>query len=100
TDAQQAMLRQYVHDSGGGLVMVGGPNAFGAGGWIGSPLADALPIRLDPPQKRQMPRGALAIVVHSVEMPRGVFYGKQVCNAAVDALSSLDMVGLIEFGGF
>lgn len=99
TTQQQELLRQYVHDTGGGLVVIGGPDSFGAGGWIGSPLADAFPIRLDPPQKRQMPRGALAIVVHSVEIPRGVFYGKQICNAAVDALSRLDLVGIIEYQG-
>lgn len=98
TLAQQASMRQYVHDSGGGLVMIGGDESFGAGGWIGSPVADVLPVRLDPPQKRQMPRGALVLVVHSVEMPSGVFYGKQVCNAAVDALSRLDMVGIVEYG--
>lgn len=100
TVQQQELLRQYVHDTGGGLVMIGGPDTFGAGGWIGSPLADALPIRLDPPQKRQMPRGALALIVHSVEIPQGVFYGKQVANAAVDALSRLDLVGIIEYQGF
>lgn len=96
SSAQQELMRQYVHDTGGGLVMIGGPDSFGAGGWIGSALADALPIRLDPPQKRQMPRGALALVIHSVEIPRGVYYGKQICNAAVDALSRLDLVGIIE----
>ncbi|MFI4897291.1 MAG: VWA domain-containing protein [Phycisphaerales bacterium JB059] len=95
--ADQDNLRQYVHDSGGGLVMTGGPESFGAGGWIGSPLEDDLPVRLDPPQKRQMPRGALALVMHSIEMPQGVYYGKQVARAAVDALSRLDLVGIIEF---
>ena len=99
SEAQQEIMRQYIKDSGGGLVMVGGPDSFGAGGWIGSPLADALPIRLDPPQKRQMPRGALALVIHSVEIPRGVYYGKQICNSAVDTLSRLDLVGIIEFQG-
>jgi len=98
-ETQQEMMRQYVHDTGGGIVMIGGPESFGAGGWIGSPLADALPIRLDPPQKRQMPRGALALIVHSVEIPKGVFYGKQICNAAVDALSRLDLVGIVEYQG-
>lgn len=99
--SQQAQedLRQYVHDTGGGLIMVGGPNSFGAGGWIGSPLEDALPVRLDPPQKRQMPRGALMIISHSVEMPQGVTWGKKTASAAVDALSRLDLVGLVEFQG-
>lgn len=99
SEAQQELMRQYVHDTGGGLVMIGGPDSFGAGGWIGSPLADALPIRLDPPQKRQMPRGALALIIHSVEIPRGVYYGKEICNAAVDAMSRLDLVGIIEYQG-
>ena len=99
SEAQQELMRQYVYDTGGGLVMIGGPESFGAGGWIGSPLADALPIRLDPPQKRQMPRGALALVVHSVEIPRGVYYGKEICNSAVDALSRLDLIGIIEYQG-
>lgn len=98
-ETQQEMMRQYVHDTGGGIVMIGGPESFGAGGWIGSPMADALPIRLDPPQKRQMPRGALALIVHSVEIPRGVFYGKQIANAAADALSRLDLIGIVEYQG-
>ncbi|MBX3361091.1 MAG: VWA domain-containing protein [Phycisphaeraceae bacterium] len=97
TLAQQVAMRQYVHDSGGGLVMIGGPDSFGAGGWIGSPIEEVLPVRLDPPQKRQMPRGALVLIIHSVEMPQGVFYGKQVANAAVDALSRLDLAGIIEY---
>lgn len=97
TQSQQQNLRNYVHDSGGGLVMIGGPDSFGAGGWIGSPIEEALPVRLDPPQKRQMPRGALVLIVHSVEMPSGVFYGRQVSNAAIDALSRLDLAGIIEF---
>lgn len=96
---QQEDLRQYVHDSGGGLVMIGGPESFGAGGWIGSPLEDALPVRLDPPQKRQMPRGALVLVIHSVELPQGVYYGKKVSEAAVNALSRLDLIGINEFNG-
>ncbi len=96
SERQQENLRQYVHDSGGGLAMLGGPSSFGAGGWIGSPLEDALPIKLDPPQKRQMPRGALVLVIHSVEMPQGAYWGKQVSNAAVDALSRLDLAGIVE----
>lgn len=99
TQQQQEELKKYIHDGGGGLVMIGGPNSFGAGGWIGSTLEEALPIRLDPPQKRQMPRGALAIITHSVEMPDGVFYGKQTAEAAVRALSRDDLAGIVEFRG-
>lgn len=94
---QQEELRAYVHDAGGGLVLTGGPSSFGAGGWINSPLADALPLLLDPPQKQQLPRGAMALLMHSCEMPEGNFWGQKVATAAVNALSRLDLVGVIEY---
>ena len=53
-DAQPYGLEKYLPElaayvrSGGGLVMVGGPNSFLAGGYAGTPLADVLPVRLDP----------------------------------------------------
>lgn len=97
SEDQQQQLAQYVHDSGGGLVVIGGPDSFGAGGWIGSDLEDALPIQLDPPQKRQMPRGALVLVIHSVEISASVFFGQKICQAAVDALSRRDLVGIVEY---
>lgn len=100
SELQQQAIRQYVEDGGGGLIMTGGPDSFGAGGWIGSPLEDVLPVQLDPPQTRQMPRGALALIMHSIEMPEGVYYGKKTAEAAATALSRLDLVGIIEYSGF
>jgi len=92
-----ATLHAYVHDLGGGLIMAGGPESFGAGGWIDTDVAKALPVDLDPPQTRQMPRGALALVMHSCEMPQGNYWGQQVAIAAIEALSSLDYVGILTF---
>jgi len=57
------LLRSYVHDLGGGLLVTGGDNSFGAGGWIGSALADALPVKLDPPASREMMRTCVAVVI-------------------------------------
>ncbi|MGD1916681.1 MAG: VWA domain-containing protein, partial [Phycisphaerales bacterium] len=99
-------LRQYVHDVGGGLVMLGGPNSFGAGGWINSPLEDALPIRLDPPQKRQLPRGAIAIVIDTSGSMGGTVGGlglsqldiaKEGAMAGINTLSSRDLATVIRF---
>ncbi|HEY2366284.1 MAG TPA: glutamine amidotransferase, partial [Polyangiaceae bacterium] len=39
-------LASYVR-TGGGLVMVGGPNSFVAGGYANTPLAEVLPVRLE-----------------------------------------------------
>ena len=93
---QQEELLAYVRDLGGGMVVIGGDKSFGAGGWNGSPLAEAWPIRLDPPQKRQMPRGALALVMHSCEVPRGNYWGKRTAEAAIEALAARDLVGIYE----
>lgn len=38
-------LADYV-SGGGALAMIGGPDAFGAGGWADTPLAGALPVRI------------------------------------------------------
>ena len=97
-DAQtDRAIRTWVHDLGGGLIMLGGDQSFGAGGWIDSEVAKALPVRLDPPQERQMVRGALALIMHSCEMARGNFWGQQVAIAAIEALSRLDYVGIVTF---
>ena len=99
TMAQQEMLCRYVNDLGGGLVMVGGPDAFGAGGWIGSPVAAILPVDLDPPQKKQLPLGALVLVLdHSGSM---VGEKVEICKAAaagaVRLLSRRDQLGIVVF---
>lgn len=106
TLAQQDAMVQYVHDVGGGLLFLGGPDSFGAGGWIGSSLAEALPVSLDPPQKRQMPLGALAIIIDkSGSMAAGIagttITQQQAANEAaimgVQALSRLDQATIIAF---
>ena len=97
TFAQQDMLCSYVNDLGGGLVMTGGPNSFGAGGWIGSPVAEILPVDLDPPQKKQLPKGALALLMHACEMPQGNYWGKMIASSAVETLSRLDLVGILAY---
>jgi uncharacterized membrane protein len=90
-------LRSYVHDLGGGLLMLGGNESFGAGGWIDSQTAKALPIKLDPPQQRQMVRGALALIMHSTEMENANFWSQQTAIAAIDTLTSLDYIGISTF---
>jgi uncharacterized membrane protein len=98
---QQQMFCRFVNDLGGGLIMVGGPRAFGAGGWIGSPVAEILPVDLDPPQKKQMPKGALVLVIDR----SGSMTGEKLrmCRiaaaAAVRMLSRLDLVGVVIFDG-
>jgi Ca-activated chloride channel family protein len=62
-NATDRMLRSYVHDLGGGLMMTGGDRAFGAGGWIESEVAQAMPVKMDPPATRDLMRACVALVI-------------------------------------
>jgi uncharacterized membrane protein len=97
TDEQQQVLASYVHELGGGLVMIGGEQAFGAGGWAGSRLEQILPLDMDVPARREIAKGALVLLMHSTEMPDGNYWGEQCAIKAVEALSERDEVGVLSF---
>ncbi|MBI2923547.1 MAG: FixH family protein [Planctomycetes bacterium] len=63
--AQQDALRQYVHDLGGGLVMIGGDASFGAGVWQKTPVEEALPVYCDVRQMKHLASLAVCIVIDS-----------------------------------
>jgi len=98
SDKHDAVIASYVHDFGGGLIMVGGPDSFGAGGWQGTKIEEVLPVNMDIPAQRQMPKGALVLVIHSCEMPDGNYWGEQCAIKAVETLSARDDIGVISFG--
>lgn len=97
TNETDLLLHSYVHELGGGLLVTGGDRAFGAGGWQGSEASKAFPLRLEPPATRQLPKGALVLIMHSCEMAAGNYWGEKVADAAVDALSRLDLAGIVTF---
>lgn len=95
--SQDQALASYVNDMGGGLVMIGGPETFGAGGWQGSKVEKVLPVNMDIPARKEIGKGALVMIVHACEMPDGNYWGEQCALKAVDALSSHDHVGVISY---
>ncbi len=97
TAPQDAALARYVHDTAGGLVMIGGPDAYGAGGWRGSATEAVLPVDMDVPSRRQIPKGALALVMHSTEMPQGNYWAEQCALAAIEVLNRDDDVGVLSY---
>ncbi len=97
SNEQDIMLRTYVHDLGGGLLVIGGDQAFGAGGWQGSELEKVLPVDMEIPAQRQIGKGALVMIMHACEMPQGNYWGEQCALKAVETLSSRDEVGVISY---
>lgn len=94
---QQRLIETAVRDLGVGLVMIGGPKSFGAGGWQGSPVEDALPVSMDVKQRKFIPSGALALIMHSCEIPQGNFWAQEISEAALDVLGRNDYMGFLRF---
>jgi Mg-chelatase subunit ChlD len=106
TVSQDRLLAQYVRDFGGGLVVIGGPEALGAGGWQGSEIEKILPVELELPVERVLPAGALMLVLDcsgSMDEPMagGRINKEQAAEqSAVLALRTLlpgDQLGVVAF---
>jgi uncharacterized membrane protein len=54
---QLQMITDFVDRRGGGLLMIGGARSFGEGGYGGTPVADALPLAIDPKTRASDPSG-------------------------------------------
>jgi Mg-chelatase subunit ChlD len=101
---QMTSLRAYVHDLGGGFVMVGGDQSFGAGGYYRTPVEDLLPVSLDVRNKKHLPSLALVLVIDKsgsmAEQQLGrskIELAAEAASAAVDTLSERDSAGVIAF---
>ncbi len=99
-------LVRAVRDLGVGLVMVGGPDSFGAGGWKGTLVEPILPVALDIPDKLLVPEAAVMFVLdRSGSMGRNVMGSAQSQQAianesaalAVEALDERDLIGVVSF---
>jgi uncharacterized membrane protein len=99
TDDQIRMLVDNTHDLGCGLVMIGGQDSFGAGGWINTDLEKAMPVDFQVKSKEIKAVGALVMVMHASEMPDGNYWQKKIAEKAIDTLGPMDYCGVVEWGG-
>lgn len=99
SDDQIKMLVRNTHDLGAGLIMLGGQNSFGAGGWTNTELEKAMPVDFQIKAARVMPKGALAMIMHACEMADGNHWQKQVAKAALETLGSQDYCGVLHWNG-
>ena len=107
SDEQGQLLASYVKDTGGGLLIVGGPDALGAGGWQGSELEKVMPVNLEIPAERALPSGALVLVIdHSGSMAGSIDAqgsqnkmdaAKQSAILAIKTMLPGDYLGVIQF---
>jgi uncharacterized membrane protein len=56
-------LQSFVRDLGGGLVAIGGPDAYGVGGWYDTPLEETLPVEMTIDDPERFPPLSMVIII-------------------------------------
>jgi len=92
-------MRDYVDKLGGGLVMLGGPNSFGVGGYYRTPIEDILPVRLKAPDEEEKQSAAVAIVMDRSGSMAGekLEMAKSAAIATAEVLGKNDSIGVYAF---
>jgi len=99
SDDQISMLERNTREMGCGLIMIGGPDTFGAGGWTNTELEKAMPVNFEIKNAKVVPVGALVLMMHAGEMPRGNYWQKRIAIESIKILGSRDYCGLIQWNG-
>ena len=104
TDAKMENIEKYVRDLGGGLLVIGGSQSYGAGGYYRTALERVLPVDIRPPARLDLPHVALLFVLDkSGSMGAGqegstkLDLAKAAAVAAADIMNPTDQVGIIGF---
>jgi Mg-chelatase subunit ChlD len=104
SQAKMDTIERYVRDLGGGLIVVGGPQSYGAGGYFRTPLERVLPLEMRPPGRVDLPQIALLFVLDkSGSMGSGqegstkLDLAKTATLAAADLLNPADQIGVLAF---
>lgn len=97
SDDQQEVIRANTYDQGSGLVMIGGRESFGAGGYQATPIEKALPVDCDIKSVKVAGKGGLVLIMHASEMDQGNALQKQIAKIAIQKLAAVDMVGMLYY---
>lgn len=102
TTSQQALVEQLVAEHGMGLVILGGPNSYGPGGYFGTPLEALSPLSSRVPQ--DAPEVAMVFVLdrsgsmqQAVGQANRLDVAKMATVSATELLNPQSKVGIIVF---
>lgn len=88
------VLQSFVRDLGRGLVVSGGENSYGVGGYANTPLEQTLPVKMDIPQHKDTPAIAVVLIIESLENDTGVNISKEAAKGVINLLTPRDQVGI------
>ena len=99
--AKGADVASYVRDSGGGLVMIGGPSSFGVGRYVDTAVGGVLPVDCDPRDADKNPLALVVALDGSGSMGEGDGLKMELARLAaaqtLAALARKDLAGVIVF---
>ncbi|GAC1363440.1 MAG: VWA domain-containing protein [Ktedonobacteraceae bacterium] len=93
-DTRMQILQSFVRDLGHGLVVSGGQNSYGVGGYTDTPLEQTLPLRMDIPQHKETPTIAVVLIVESLEEQVQINISKEAAKGVISLLTPRDQVGI------
>jgi uncharacterized membrane protein len=88
------MLQSFVRDLGRGLVVSGGENSYGVGGYANTPLEETLPVRMEIPQHKDTPTIAVVLIIESLENASEVNISKEAAKGVASLLTPRDYIGV------
>src|SRR5712692_2921579 len=88
------VLQSFVRDLGRGLVVSGGENSYGVGGYANTPLEQTLPVKMDIPQHKDTPTLAVVLIVESLESNNEINISIEAAKGVVNLLTPRDQVGI------
>jgi Ca-activated chloride channel homolog len=96
---QMAALDTYVKGMGGGLIMAGGEDSFGSGGYERTTIENMMPVRFDSEKIKEQPDIALALVIDrsgSMQGPK-LEAAKESARVTAEVLSPNDFIVVVAF---
>jgi uncharacterized membrane protein len=100
---QMATVREFVRSEGKGLTAVGGRNSFTLGAYKDTPLAEVLPVVMEPPPRPERGDVSLLLIVDrsaSMLASLGVSkfdMAKEAAILATESLQATDRIGILAF---
>jgi Ca-activated chloride channel homolog len=102
--AKMTLLEEYVRNSGGGLIAIGGDRSYSAGGYQGTPLEKLLPVTMDIPAEIKIPSLVVTVLIDrsgsmsaTAQGQEKLTIAKNAAFAAIEVLNPLDRLGVLAF---